>query len=134
MEYQKLINLLDNTTNQPSKLRTRNWVEINDEQKEKCDNSNIRIKTSMIRSIFCDYSYSYIFVKGSITVPNKAAAGSAVNNTNKEVIFKPCVLFTDCITERNNTKVDVAQNIDVVLPMYNLIEYSDAYSKTSGSL
>ena len=134
MEYQKLINLLDNTTNQPSKLRTRNWVEINDEQKEKCDNSNIRIKTSMIRSIFCDYSYSCIFVKGSITVPNKAAAGSAVNNTNKEVIFKPCALFTDCITERNNTKVDVAQNIDVVLPMYNLIEYSDAYSKTPGSL
>ena len=58
MEYQKIINLLDNTANQPSKFRTRNWVEINNESKEKYDNSNIRFKTSVIRSNLCDYSDS----------------------------------------------------------------------------
>ena len=58
MEYQKIINLLDNTANQPSKFRTRNWVEINNESKEKYDNSNIRFETSIIRSNLCDYSDS----------------------------------------------------------------------------
>ena len=53
-----------------------------------------------------------------------AAAGAVVNNTNKKVIFKNCAFFTDCITERNNTQVDDAQKIDLVMPMYNLVEYS----------
>ena len=88
----------------------------------------------MIRSSLCDYSDACILVKGTITVPNTAAAGAAVNNTNKKVIFKNCAPFTDCITEINNAQVDDAQKIDVVMPMYNLIEYSDAYSNTSGSL
>ena len=88
----------------------------------------------MIRSSLCDYSHAYILVKGTITVPNTAAAGAAVNNTNKKVIFKNCAAFTDCTTEINNAQVDDAQKIDIVMPMYNLIEYSDAYSKTSGSL
>ena len=66
MEYQKIINLLDDTTNQQSKFRTRNWVEINDESKGRYDNSNIRFKTFMIRSNLCDYSDAYILVKGTI--------------------------------------------------------------------
>ena len=133
MGYQKIINLLDDTMNQPSKFRTRNWVEINDESKERYDNSNIRFKTSMIRSNLCDYCDSYILARGTITVPNTAAAGAAVNNTNKK-IFINCAPFTDCLTEINNTQVVDGQKIDVVMPMYNLIEYSDAYSKTSGIL
>ena len=72
--------------------------------------------------------------KRTITAPNTAAAGAVVNNTNKEVIFKYCACFTDSITEINNTQVDDAQKIDVVMPIYNLIEFSDAYSKTSRSL
>ena len=64
MEYQKTINLLDDTTNQPSKFRTRSWVEINDKSKWKYDNGNIRFKTSMISSNQCDYSDAYILVKG----------------------------------------------------------------------
>ena len=60
MEYQKIINLLDDTTNQPSKFRTINWVEINDESRGKYDNSHIKFKTSMIRSNLCDYSDAYI--------------------------------------------------------------------------
>ena len=55
----------------------------------------------------------------------------AVNNTNKKVIFKNCAQFTDCIVEINNTQVHDGQKIDVVVPIYNLIEYSDAYSKAS---
>ena len=93
MEYQKIINLLHDTTNQPSKFRTRNWVEINDESKGRYDNNNIRFKTSMIRLSLCDYSDVYILVKGNITVPNKAAAGVAVNNINKKVIFKLCSIY-----------------------------------------
>ena len=63
-----------------------------------------------------------------------AVAGAVVNNTNKKVIFKNCPPSTDCITEINNTQVDDAQKIDIVTPMYSLIEHSDAYSNTSGSL
>ena len=76
----------------------------------------------------------YILVKRTITVSITVAAGAAVNNTNKKVIFKNCAPFTDCITEINNTQLDDAQKIDIVMPMYNLIEFCDAYSKTSGSL
>ena len=95
MEYEKIINLLDDTTNQPSKFRTWNWIEINDESNERYDNSNIRSKTCIIRSNLYDYSDAYILVKETITVPNTAAAGVAVNNTNKKAIFKNCVPFTE---------------------------------------
>ena len=87
MEYQKIVNLLDNTMNQPSEFRIRNWVKINDESKRKCDNSSIRFKTSKIRWNWCYYSDTYILVKGTMTVPNIEAAGAAVNNTNKKVVF-----------------------------------------------
>ena len=92
MEYQKIVHLLDDTTNQPSKkLRTRNWVEINDESKVKHDNSNIRFKTSMIRSNLCHYNNACILVKGNIAVPNTAAVDAAVNNINKKKYLK--ILF-----------------------------------------
>ena len=94
MEYQKLANLLDNTSNQPSKFRTKSWVEINYESRGTYSvNRQINFKTSMLRSSLCDYSDAYILVKGNITVNNTAAA----NNTNKKVIFKNCAPFTDCI-------------------------------------
>ena len=86
----------------------------------------------MIRSSLYDYSDAYILVKGTATVPNMAAAGSAVENANKKVIFKNYAPFTDCITEINNTQVDDTQKIDIVMPMYNLIEYSDPYLKAPG--
>ena len=92
MENQKIINLLDETKIQLSKFwTTKNWVEINDKSKGKYDNRSIRygniVATSMIRWNLCDYSDAYILVKGTITVPNLAAAGAAVNNANKKVIF-----------------------------------------------
>ena len=69
-------NLLDYTTNQPPKFRTRDWVEINDESKGRYDNGNIRFKATMIRSSLYDYSDAYMLVKGTITVPNTEAAGT----------------------------------------------------------
>ena len=88
----------------------------------------------MLRSNVCDDSDAYILVKGNITVANTAAAGQAANNANKKVIFKNCVPFTSCISKIKNTQIDDAQYIDVAIPMYNLIEYSDNYSKPSGIL
>ena len=88
----------------------------------------------MLKSSLFDYSNAYILVKGTITVNNTAADGAAANNTGKKVIFKNCAPFTNCISEINNMQVDSAKDIDIVMPMYNLIEYSDNYAKTSGSL
>ena len=76
---------------------------------------------SVIRSSLCDYSDAYILVKGTITVPNTAAAGEAINNTNKKVVFKNCAPFTSCITKINIRQVDYAEDIDIVMPMYNRI-------------
>ena len=84
-------------------------------------------------SSLCDYSDAYILVKGNISVNNTETA-AAPNNVNKKVIFKNCAPFTNCRRKINNTQIDNAEYIDIVLPMYNLIEYSDNYSKTSGSL
>ena len=135
MEHQKIANLIDDTPNQSSKFRTRNWVEINDESRGAYNvNSQIKFKATMLKSSLCDYSDVYILVKGTISVTNTAAADAAANNTNKKAIFKNCALFTNCISEINNTQIDNAKDIDMVIPMYNLIEYSDNYAKTSGSL
>ena len=135
-KLQKIVNLIDdNTLNQLSKFRARNWVEINDESRGVYNvNSQIKFKTTMLKSSLCDYSNAYILVKGTISVNNTAVQGAAVNNTNKKVIFKNCTPFTNCISEINNTQIDNAKDIDIVMPMYNLIEYSDNYAKTTGSL
>ena len=135
MEHQKIASLLNDESNKPSKLRTRNWVEINDKVRGEYSSDNqIKFKTKMLRSSLCDYSDAYILVKGNITVNNTAAAAAAANNTNKKVILKNCAPFTNCISKINNSEMDNAEYIDIVMPMYNLIEYSDNYSKTSGSL
>ena len=135
MEYQKIANLIDDTPNQPSKFRTRNCVEINDESRAAYNvNSQIKFKTTMLKSSLCDYSDVYILVKGTVSVNNTAAASVAVNNNDRKVIFKNCAPFTNCISEINNTQIDNAKDIDIVMPMYNLIEYSDNYAKTTGSL
>ena len=135
MESQKIANLIDDAPNQPSKFKTKNWVEINDESRGTYNvKSQIKFKTTMLKSSLCDYSDAYILVKGTITVNNTAAADADANNTNKKVIFKNCASFTNCISEINNTQIGNAKDLDIVMPMYNLIEYGDNYSKTSGSL
>ena len=97
MEYKKITNLLDNASNQPSKFRTKNWVEINNECRGRYNvNSQIKFKTTMLKYNLCDYSDAYIPVKGTITVNNTGTA-AASNNRNIKVIFKNCGPFTNCI-------------------------------------
>ena len=136
MGYQKTANLIDHdASREPSKFRTRNWDEINDESRGTYNvNSQIKFKTAMLKSSLYDYSDAYILVKVTIAVNNTAAADADANNTNKKVIFKNCAPFTNCIIEINNTQVDHANDIDVIVPLYNLLEYSPAYEKTTGSL
>ena len=137
MEYQKIANLIDDTSNQPSKFRTKNWVEINDESRGTYNvNSQIKFKTTMLKSILCDYTDAYILVKGTITITGAgadAAAGQA-DERDKGVAFKNCAPFTNCVSEINNIQVANAKDIDIVMSMHNLIEYSDNYAKTTGSL
>ena len=83
----------------------------------------------MLKSSLCDYSDAYILVKGTITVNNTAVTDADANNTNEKVIFENCTAFTNCISETNNAQVDNAKDIDIVMPMSNLIEHSDNYSK-----
>ena len=131
MEYQKIINLLDGTTNQPSKFRTRNVVEIHDELRGKYDNSSITFKTSMIRSNLFDYSDAYILVRTTITITGGGDddAAKRADERNKGVTIKNCAPFTYCINNINNTQKDNAENIVVVMPMYNLIEYIHHFLK-----
>ena len=89
---------------------------------------------AILRSSLCDYSDAYILAKGNISVNNTATDGAAANNINKKVLFKNCAPFTNCITKINNTQIDNAEYIDIVMPMCNLVDYSDNYSKSSGSL
>ena len=86
-----------------------------------------------MRSNLCVYSDEYIHVKGTITVSNNGTS-AAPNNRNKKVIFKNCGPFFNCMSEINNTQVDDAHDIDVVLPMYNVKTYLGNYAKTLGRL
>ena len=121
MEYQRILNLLDNATN------------LDDSRGKYKTNSQIKFKASMIMSSLCDYSDAYILVSGTITVA--AQERNNPNNAKKEVVFRNCAPFTDSIIEINNIlQIDNAKYIYVIMSMFNLIEYSYNYSKTSGSL
>ena len=98
MEYQKLINFFDNTPNQPTKYRTKNWVEITDDARGTYDiNSQIKFKNSLLKSSLCDYSDAQVLVKGTVSIT--AQAGDNPNNEYKEQAFKNCAPFTDCIVK-----------------------------------
>ena len=99
-------------------------------------NSQIKFKTTMIKSSLCDYSDAYIFVKGKTTITGEGAdkAARQTDERNNGVAFKNCSPFTNCISEINNTQIDNAKDIDIVMSMYNLIEYCNNYAETSGRL
>ena len=141
MEYENIANLLGNEvalseSNQPSKSRTRNWVEINDESRGTYTSNDIKLKTTMLRSNLCDYADAYIFVKGTITITGAGDddAKKQFDERNKGVIFKTCTPFTKYISRINNTDIDNAQDVDIVMPVYNLIEHSDNYSVYGNTL
>ena len=132
MEFEKIINLLDKTSDNKDLPRfvTKKWIEVYDQSEKNCNvNKEIRIKTPMLRSDLCDFSDAYIVVKGVITVtsPNNA-------KRNKSVTFKNNAPFINCITKINGIKIDNAEDLDVAMPMYNLLEYSENYKETIGSL
>ena len=136
-----MANLFDNVvapnaSSQPSKFRTRNWIDINDESRETYTGNGIKFKTTMLRSNLCNFSDAYLFVKGSITITGDGDNNAArqADERDKGVTFKNSTPFIKCISWINKTEINNAQDIDIVMPMFKLIEYSDNYSKTSGSL
>ena len=119
-----MINLLDNTPNQATKFRTKNWVEINNDARGTHNkDSQIKFKTSLLKSSLCDYSDAYILVKRTLSIEPQAEDN--LNNADKKVVFKSCAPFTDCTSETNNTQIYIGKDIDVVMPIYNVIEYSN---------
>ena len=122
MKFQKTLNLLGNTTNQPCKFKTKNWVEINDNSRGTYNtNSQNKLKTLMLKPCLGDYSDAYIFFKGTVSFANMVAAYGNANNNDKEVIFKNCAPFIDCISELNTKQIDNSKDIGVLMPIVNLI-------------
>ena len=128
--------MLDTESNQPSKFRARNWVEINYESRGTYTSNDIKFKTTMFRSNLCDYADAYILVRGTITITGTGNddATKQAGESYEGVTFKTYAPFNKCISRINDRDIDNAQDVDIVMPMYNLIEYSDNYSKTSESL
>ena len=132
MEFQKITNFLDTTFDDKDLPRfvTKKWIELYDQSGENyCISKEIRIKTSMLRSYLCDFSDAYIVVKGDIIVTNPDNA-----KRDRSVAFKNNAPFINCISKINGVKIDDAEDLDVVMPIYNLLEYSKNYRKTTSSL
>ena len=140
MEYDKINNLLlseDNESEKLSKFVTREYVRVNTLSNTYNENKSIRIKISMLRSNLYDYSDAYILVKGTITVTTPGVNNGANNIGDKRnipLILKNNAPFVSCITRINGELIEDADDLDIVMPMYNLLEYSKNYRKTIGSL
>ena len=134
MKCQKITNILGTILDEVPIFITKKWVKVYDQSGSADDrykpNKQIRFKTSMLRSDLCDFSDAYIVVKGEVTVTGVS------NNSkkNRPLAFKNNPPFTNYISKINNVLIDNAEDLDVVMPMYNLIEYSKNYRRTTGSL
>ena len=132
MEYQKITNLLGNIPDKVSRFITKKWIEVHDQSgKTYNTNKEIRFKTSILRSDMCDYSDAYIVVKGLVTV---SADEKDRDEMNRQAILKNNAPFISCISKINDVLVENTEDLDIVMAMYNLLEYSKNYSKTSASL
>ena len=130
MEFNKINNLLGPVHDKVPKFITKKWIEVQSQSGSTYNTSKpIRFKTSMLRSDLCDYSDAYVWVKGAITVtdPNNV-------NFDRRLTLKNDAPFISCISKINGELVENAEDLDIVIPMYNLLEYSKNYKKTSGSL
>ena len=133
MEFQKIVNFLDTTPNEKNlpKFTTKKWIQVYDQSERNYNpNKEIRTTISMLRSDLCDYSDAYIVLKGTIT----AEGDNNANKPNKNLAFKNNAPFINCISKISGVKIDNAEDLDVVLSMYNLLEYSKNYRKTTGSV
>ena len=153
MEYQKFTKMLGAIIDEVPRFITKKWIEVHDQSGGTYNvNKEIRIKTSMLRSNLCDFNDVYIVVKGNFTVtkkiftaddfeaPNNTAANATATNTandnafgEKKLVFKNNAPFINCISKINGIKIDNAEDLDVVMPMYTLLEYSKNYRKTRDS-
>ena len=124
MEYQKILNLLNEAND--SKFVTRKWNIVNDQSNANYDAGNETVfNTEVLKSNLCHYNDAYILVRGNITI---------IGHQVTQAAFKNCAPFTKCITKIDGTTVDDAGDLDIVMPMYNLIEYSSNCSETTGNL
>ena len=130
----KITNLLDTTSNNVPRFITKKWIEVHDQLGSAEDrykpSTPIKFKTSMIRLGLCDFGDAYINVTRNITVVNK----NNNDNYNRKLAFKYNAPFTACISKINGVLTDIAEDLKVVMPMYNLLEYSKNYEKITGSL
>ena len=154
MEYQKIANLLGTTLDEIPRFITKKWVEVHDQSGGNLNvNKEIRIKTSMLRPDLCNFNNAYIVVKGNTTVTKKCLLLMTLNHpiiqqlmlmllimqiimrlVKEKLVFKNNAPFINCTSKINGVKNDNAEDLDVVMPMYNLLEYSKNYRKTTGSL
>ena len=130
MEYQKITNQLDTTSDNEPRFITKKWIEVYDQSGGSYNvNKQIRFRTSMLQSDVCDDSDAYIIVEGTINVTDLNNNAYAM-----KLAFRNNAPFISCILQLNNTLIDNAEDLDIVIPMYNSTEYSKDYSKTSGTL
>ena len=135
MEYNKINNLLGSESENLSKFVIREYVRVNSLSNTYNENKSIRLKTFMLRSDLCDYSDAYILVKGTITVNGVLnGAENEILRKNRPLILKNNAPFLSCMTKINNEFIEDADDLAIVMPMYNLLEYSKNYRKTIGSL
>ena len=133
MQYQKITSLLGTTSDNVPTFITKKWIEAHDQSGNAEDrykpSKQIRFKISMLRWDLCDFSDAYFVVKGTTTVTNPD------NNVyDKKLTFKTNAPFVSCISKINNTLTDNAEDLDIVISLYNMLEYSKNYSKTTGGL
>ena len=131
METQKIANLLNDSDNESSKFATRKLYIINDQNnglygEGNEDDSTIKCEANVIKPNLCDYSDAYILVTGNITTTG--------GDENTRVAFKNCAPFTRCVPHKNDEHVETAENVDIIMPMYNFLKYSDNYADSFGSL
>ena len=130
MESQKIINLLDSNDNESQKFATKRWYIINNQNTGNNaygngeDSTTIKFETKVVKPNLCDYSDAYILVSGNIKK----------NPANSIVAFKNCAPFRTCDVTINDEHVEKAEDLDIVMPMYYLLEYSDNYQNSTGSL
>ena len=130
MEYNKINNLLGSESENLSKFVTREYVRVNSLSNTYNENKSIRFKTPMLRSDLFDYAGAYILVNGTITV----AGNHPRDRQNRQLILKNNVPSVSCITRINRELIEDADDLDIIIPIYNLLEYSKTYRKTIGSL
>ena len=134
MEYDKINNLLGSESENLSKFVTREYVRVNSLSNTYNENKSSRFKTPMLRSDLCDYADAYILVNGTITITAAAGANNIRDKKNRKLILKNNAPFVSCITRINAELIEDADDLDIVTPLYNLLEYSKNYRKTIRSL